>query len=283
VRTADADPMEMRRHLDEALEDVLRGDPSGTAALPVTRRQRWWLIGIGVGLVAAVLVWTTTALAVLATAITLLYLATLIQRWSMVTRSLRADPSVHVPDAVARAVPDHDLPVYSLLVPAFREPSVIDGLVAAIDRLEYPRDRLDVLVLLEEGDDATIDRARAAEVGDHMRMVVVPAGEPRTKPRALDVGLRLARGELVTIYDAEDHPEPLQLRRAAVAFRDAAPQLGCLQARLGFYSGGHNLLTKWFTVEYATWFALFLPGLVARGAPVPLGGTSNHFRMAALR
>ena len=115
-----------------------------------------------------------------------------------------------------------------------------------------------------------------------MRIVEVPPGEPRTKPKACNVGLLRSRGQLVTIYDAEDRPEPLQLRRAVVAFDRLGPRTACLQARLSYHNAEQNLLTRWFTVEYDTWFRWFLPGLMATGAPIPLGGTSNHIRRDVL-
>jgi cellulose synthase/poly-beta-1,6-N-acetylglucosamine synthase-like glycosyltransferase len=106
--------------------------------------------------------------------------------------------------------------------------------------------------------------------------------EPRTKPKACNVGLGRARGSFVTIYDAEDRPDPLQLRRAVAAFRRLPPEVACLQAKLSYHNAEQNLLTRWFTAEYALWFGQLLPGLVKLGAPVPLGGTSNHFRRQIL-
>jgi cellulose synthase/poly-beta-1,6-N-acetylglucosamine synthase-like glycosyltransferase len=114
-------------------------------------------------------------------------------------------------------------------------------------------------------------------------VVVVPASGPRTKPKACNVGLALARGELVTIYDVEDRPESLQLRRAVVAFGRLGPGVACLQAELSYYNTAQNLLTRWFTAEYLMWFSGLLPGLVHSRAPIPLGGTSTHIRTDVLR
>ena len=119
--------------------------------------------------------------------------------------------------------------------------------------------------------------------GDQFELVLVPAAEPRTKPKALNYGLTLARGEFVAIYDAEDEPEPLQLRRAAIALRRLGPDVACVQAKLTYHNPMQNLITKWFTIEYALWFSFFLPGLASMHAPIPLGGTSNHFRRVALQ
>ena len=86
----------------------------------------------------------------------------------------------------------------------------------------------------------------------------------------------------MTVYDAEDKPDPAQLKKAVWGFRAAEPRVACLQAKLGYYNPRQNLLTRWFTLEYDAWFNIFLPGLHRIGAPIPLGGTSNHFRRAPL-
>ena len=115
-----------------------------------------------------------------------------------------------------------------------------------------------------------------------MRPLPLPAGIPRTKPRAMGIGLRYARGTLVTVYDAEDKPDPQQLKKAVWGFQRVNDRVACLQAKLSYYNPRQNLLTRWFTLEYDAWFNIFLPGLHRIGAPIPLGGTSNHFRRAPL-
>ena len=110
-----------------------------------------------------------------------------------------------------------------------------------------------------------------------LRVLLIPAGEPRTKPKALLTACALARGEYLTVYDAEDQPDPLQLQRRPGRSRTPTTSIACLQAKLGYYNRRQNLLTRWFNVEYDDWFDLFLPGLHAIDAPIPLGGTSNHF------
>ncbi len=217
-----------------------------------------------------------------ATLLTFAYLGTLVHRIVMFRASMRSDAFCRVTDDEARAVPDDELPTYAVLVPAFGEPSVMAGLIASLGRLEYPRERMSVVLLLEEGDDATLQAALAVETDLTVEVLVLPEGKPQTKPRALNYGLMWSRSELVTIYDAEDRPEPLQLRRAAVALDRLGADWGCLQARLGFYDADRNLLSKWFCAEYLTWFTCFLPGAVEIGGVVPLGGTSNHFRRTAL-
>jgi len=129
-----------------------------------------------------------------------------------------------------------------------------------------------------------MQRAVAAlELPSFIEVLIVPAGKPQTKPRALNYALQFARGSLLTIYDAEDIPEPMQLRAAAKAFAVAPDTLACLQAELAFYNPNENWLTRQFAVEYAVLFKLLLPSLAKYRLPLPLGGTSNHFRAGALR
>jgi glycosyltransferase XagB len=209
------------------------------------------------------------------------YALVLSYRSVLFATSLKSSSMITVSDEDALAIADHDLPIYTVLVPAYKEPSVIEELAAALSRIDYPKRRLDVKLLLEADDMETIDAAQDVLVGD-FQIVRVPAADPRTKPKALNYGLQLARGEIVTVFDAEDLPDPLQLRKAAIALQRGSSDLACVQARLSYHNVGQNLITRWFSLEYATWFTQFLPGLVARNAPVPLGGTSNHFRKSVL-
>jgi hypothetical protein len=178
---------------------------------------------------------------------------------------------------------DRMLPRYTVLVPVYKEANIIGELMDNLGRLDYPAEKLEILVLLESDDTETIEAARAARPPATVRLVVVPDASPKTKPKACNVGLVLARGELLVIYDAEDRPDPQQLRQAVAAFDQAGPQTVCMQARLRYWNSGANLLTRMFSLEYGYWFGTMLPGLDRLGLPIPLGGTSNHFRVAALR
>jgi cellulose synthase/poly-beta-1,6-N-acetylglucosamine synthase-like glycosyltransferase len=265
-----------------SVEGLRQKHPELSAHQTLTRNGRRVLIAmaviLGVGLVGAPL----EVLIALNALLLSVYVATLVHRLVLFRRAIRNPALLSVSDDEARARPDDELPVYTILVPAYREPDVIATLLAAIDQFEYPTDRLDVKVLLEADDQATSDAVSAFGPGKHIEVVVVPTVGPRTKPKACNYGLCRARGEFVTIYDADDIPEPLQLRRAVVAFDRVEPNVACLQARLAFYNHGVNRLTRWFQLEYATWFSHFLPSLVAQDAPLPLGGTSNHFKRDAL-
>lgn len=189
------------------------------------------------------------------------------------------------------ALRDEDLPRYTILVPVYHEANVIGQILHNFERLDYPTDKLEVLVLLEADDDETIAAARAADPPAHMQLLIVPEGEPRTKPRACNYGLLFATGTYVVIFDAEDRPDPDQLKRVLVSFRhdaDIHPRrsvthpLACVQASLNYYNADYNVLTRMFAIEYAHWFDSMLPGMDSANTPMPLGGTSNHFLRRAL-
>jgi cellulose synthase/poly-beta-1,6-N-acetylglucosamine synthase-like glycosyltransferase len=187
------------------------------------------------------------------------------------------------PNPAPNGIPDSELPVYTVLVPLFRETSVLPGLVAALCALDYPPAKLDIKLILESVDTETIAAARAMDMPGCFDIIVVPDGQPRTKPKACNYALEFATGDYVVIFDAEDRPEPDQLRKAVAAFAAAPPDRVCLQARLNFYNASENWLSKQFTIEYTSLFWGVLPALDMLKLPIPLGGTSNHFRIDALR
>ncbi|MFO7477361.1 MAG: glycosyltransferase [Methyloceanibacter sp.] len=183
----------------------------------------------------------------------------------------------------APRLPDHELPIYSVLVPLYREAHMLPQLVSALRRLDYPAAKLDIKIILEADDEATIAAANALRLPGNFEIVVVPVLQPRTKPKALNFALPLARGEYLVIYDAEDRPETGQLRRALHAFAAGPPNLAAVQARLNIYNAKQSWLTRQFTIEYCALFDGLLPALDRLLLPIPLGGTSNHFRASALR
>lgn len=178
---------------------------------------------------------------------------------------------------------NQSLPVYTILVPVYNEPEVIPILLKALSQLDYPQEKLDVLLLLEEKDLVTIEAARAANPPRYVRFIYIPDSQPKTKPKACNYGLAFARGDYLTIYDAEDIPDPDQLKKAILAFKKGSKSLVCVQAALNYFNRDENFLTRMFTLEYSYWFDYLLPGLEALGLPIPLGGTSNHFRTDRLR
>jgi len=233
----------------------------------------------------ALAVWQWTRDTLLATnAVLTLYLtAAFLLRSMLVWRTWRVQQRQQSGPRPGTRLPEAELPVYSILVPLYRDAAVVPVLASALRKLDYPRAKLDIKLVLEDDDQETIEACKQAGLEANVELVRVPPGHPRTKPKALNYALSFARGEFVTIYDAEDVPEPSQLRRAVEAFRRMPTEVACLQARLNYFNWDENWLTRLFTLEYSLWFDWYLPGLESLDIPIPLGGTSNHFRTEVLR
>ena len=273
---------EEREHaLHRAINGLREQDPVRSASIAVMGWQRpalWMLLAVLLGLV----IWQPMRAAVAMIGLcTLGYVLTMADRLLIFKKGLSSRP-IEITDEQARAVADDDLPPYTILVPAYNEPEVVGDLIGAMAALEYPPDKLQVLLLLEADDDVTIAAAQSCAESDRITIVLVPPADPRTKPKACNYGLHFATGDIVTIYDAEDLPEPLQLRRVVAAFRQLPDDVACVQAKLVYHNGHQNLLTAWFTAEYGLWFGYLLPGMMGSTSPIPLGGTSNHLRRSVL-
>ncbi len=173
-------------------------------------------------------------------------------------------------------------PKVTILIPLYQEPEAAQMIVRSVAALEYPPELLDIKFILEAGDDATLAAFRALTLPPFADVLIAPKGAPQTKPRALNFALDFADGDIIGIYDAEDHPAPDQIRRIVAQFAAADPRTACIQARLGYYNAAENWLTRCFEIEYASWFDVMLPGLARMGLPLPLGGTSLFIRRQAL-
>ena len=187
------------------------------------------------------------------------------------------------PEAVQPPLPPGaKLPKVSILVPLFRETEIAHALIARLTRLTYPKCLLDVILVLEENDDTTRSTLAQINLPAWMRAVVVPDGQPRTKPRAMNYALDFCEGDIVGILDAEDAPDPDQITQIARRFAAAPPDVVCLQGILDYYNPRQNWLARCFTIEYATWFRVMLPGMARLGFAIPLGGTTLYFRRKVL-
>ncbi len=252
-------------------------DPLASAALGLTRPQRAALLGAATYLAGLTLLAPHAMAVMLHHFLWLFFAASILFRAIVLVLAVTTAPP-KPPRPGAR------LPVYTILIPLYQESAVLDDLFAAISALNYPKHKLDIKLLLEAGDRQTISAATALQAGAHWEIILAAKLGPTTKPKALNAGLARARGELVTIFDAEDRPHPDQLLHAAHAFaQDGDGRLGCVQAPLGYYNAGRNWLTRQFALEYAAHFHVLLPAMTRLGLPFPLGGTSNHFRRSALK
>lgn len=176
-----------------------------------------------------------------------------------------------------------NLPTYSVLVPLFQETEVLADLVDALTAIDYPHDKLEIILILEESDAETRAAAARLHLPRFMHTLIVPDRKPRTKPKALNTALAFATGELIAVYDAEDIPELDQLRKAAAAFASSGPEIACVQARLAIFNPRQAWLSRMFAIEYGMLFHALLPALRVFDLPIPLSGTSNHFRREALK
>ncbi len=266
-----------------ALDGLHELHPELNASRTASRGQVVVLCLLAAAIVFGLIFATVPTAIVLVAIATVAYTVTIVDRVLLFRSGLRVSRALHVTDEDALAYSEDDLPTYTILVPAFHESNIIATLVDHLGALDYPEEKIQILLLLEESDPETVRLALAADRPDYLDIVVVPDCHPQTKPKACNYGLSFATGELVTIYDAEDRPEPLQLRRVAVAFTRIPETVACIQARLRYHNASQNLLTRWFTLEYDQWFGFMLPGLMTRRTPIPLGGTSNHMWTDVLR
>ncbi len=176
-----------------------------------------------------------------------------------------------------------DLPVYTILIPLYREVHKVDSILKAIKNINYPADKLDVKIIIEEDDILTKKALIVNDIAEYIHIIKVPYSLPRTKPKAMNYALNLASGKYLTIYDAEDEPEPNQLLKAVSDFENLPKEYACLQARLNFYNARFNILTRFFSMEYGIWFNFLMKALDFFRMPITLGGTSNHFKTDILK
>jgi cellulose synthase/poly-beta-1,6-N-acetylglucosamine synthase-like glycosyltransferase len=272
------------QHLtEESRLELLRTRPDDSAFYTLTAAQRKQALMCALVAVVGLVLRPLATFSGLNAIAQLFYLGLIVLKLTAVLRVDRAGRGIEIPADELRQVDRADLPIYTVLVPTYHEAQTLPTLAKALSELDYPHDRLDVKLLLEADDTEMIAAARTRNLPNFIDIIVVPPSQPQTKPKACNYGLRFARGEYTVIFDAEDIPEPDQLLKAVVAFRKAGPDIACLQAKLAYFNPRQNLLTRWFTAEYVMWFDLMLPVLHAAHLPIPLGGTSNHFRTAVLR
>lgn len=241
------------------------------------------VIALACVVVSMLLVAPTTLTAIAFSFAVAVFVANCALKFTAFAQSLRAahlaDTSPSAPTVESQFL---HLPTVSILVPLFREPEVAGALVDRLCQIDYPRERLDILLCVEEDDPLTLAALRGGSLPPWMRAVIVPRGHPQTKPRALNYALNYARGDIVGIYDAEDRPEADQLHKVVQRFAEVPANVACLQGRLDYYNARHNWLASLFTIEYAAWFRVLLPGVQRMGLVVPLGGTTLFLRRNVL-
>ncbi|MGD0474992.1 MAG: glycosyltransferase [Candidatus Velthaea sp.] len=267
----------------DAVYKLFKRNPEQSARKVFTHAQVWLLGGIVLSAIAWAAFEPVTAFVSLMIFLQISFVLSISMKVVLSIAGARNEISQPIKPEEISALRDSDLPIYTVLVPVFKEPEVVHQLIDGIKNIDYPQHKLDIILLLEENDPDTLKAAMKAHPPSNWRLMVVPDCQPKTKPKACNVGLYFARGEYLVIYDAEDIPEPNQLKMSIVAFKKNGPEYVCFQAALNYFNANENFLTRMFCLEYSYWFDYLVPGLDRLRLPIPLGGTSNHFDVAKLR
>lgn len=253
--------------------------PHHKSAINTFTRFQKTLIHVGViCLLTGLILFTLPTLQGIVAVLSTIYFIDVLFMLYVILKSLYVPQEISVTDEELNSLDPDELPMYTILCPLYKEAHVIPQFVSAISKIEWPKDKLEVMLLLEEDDHESIEAVKDMGLPKYVRVVVVPDSQPKTKPKACNYGLAEARGEYLVIYDAEDMPDPQQLKKAYLSFKKVGPKVLCLQAKLNYYNPHQNLLTRFFTAEYSLWFDVTLTGLQSINTTIPLGGTSNHFR-----
>lgn len=269
--------------LEESTQKLVNEQPQNSAHVTFTSAQLASLgITIFVFIFFMALDWFHT-LIFLNVSVQIFYFVMTLFKFMIVMYGTRDFAQMRFTEEEIEAIDERTLPIYTILVPMYKESEVIPHLLDNLERLDYPKAKLDVRLLIEEDDTEAQEMLKEMQLPPYYTTIVVPHSLPKTKPKACNYGLIRARGEYVVIYDAEDRPDPDQLKKVHAAFMKAGDRCACIQAKLNYFNSEQNLLTRWFTHEYSMWFELLLPGVMQLDIPIPLGGTSNHFKMSILK
>lgn len=269
-------------YTNEIISELYEKDPEKSAVRTFTKAQIFFVAATFALFLLTLAFHRSAALAVVSTAVSLSICVVLLYKFylSAVGFVLPRPAARKRPSATAETA----LPAYTILVPMYHEcRSTIENLVASLQKLDYPIHKLDIKLVVEADDDETTGVIKSLHLPSRFEIVRVPPSDPRTKPKACNYALKFARGEFITIYDAEDEPDANQLKQVVQAFKDGNDKRACVQCALNYYNSRENWITRMFTMEYTFWFDLMLPAMGKLRLPMPLGGTSNHFRTAFLK
>jgi cellulose synthase/poly-beta-1,6-N-acetylglucosamine synthase-like glycosyltransferase len=268
---------------DESVNRLVNEMPENSARETFTNEQiKIFCVLVIITIVGFIFNWKITLFIVNAI-VQILYFAIATFKMYILLKGAKSGSQIQIDEAEIFELDERELPIYTILIPIYKEAHIIHSLLEHLDKMDYPKNKLDVRLLLEGNDQETIQAVRSYQLPYYCTVLITPQSKPQTKPKACNFGLIRARGEYVVIYDAEDRPETDQLKKAYLAFKKLPDHYICVQAKLNYYNCNQNLLTKWFTQEYSMWFELLLPGVVQLTVPVPLGGTSNHFKTERLK
>lgn len=269
--------------LDESINKLAEEQPENSASETITRMQLALLAVLFLLLMLSYFLAPMSTVIAVNIFIQLFYFFMTFFKFLIIMYGSRTGAQYRFSDKELEEIDERELPVYTILVPMYKESEVIPQLMVNLEKLDYPKAKLDVRLLIEEDDTEAQEMLKHMRLPSYYTTIVVPDSLPKTKPKACNYGLIHARGEYVVIYDAEDRPDPDQLKKAHLTFKTCPEEVVCVQAKLNYYNSEQNLITRWFTQEYSMWFELLLPGIMKLDIPIPLGGTSNHFKTSVLK
>ncbi|NNU75417.1 glycosyltransferase family 2 protein [Clostridium estertheticum] len=264
-------------------EKLANERPDQSARTIFTRRQIILIVTILVVIVLGLCFNRFKTALIINIFIQVVYFIVVLLKFFMIMQGTRNGAQIRITDKEVESLDERELPVYTILVPMYKESPVILALLENLELLDYPKHKLDIRLLVEEDDVEAQELLESQNLKYYYTIIVVPHALPKTKPKACNYGLINARGEYTVIYDAEDRPDLDQLKKVYLAFARSPESCCCIQGKLNYYNSNQNMLTRWFTQEYSMWFDLLLPGLMKLNIPIPLGGTSNHFKTEILK
>jgi cellulose synthase/poly-beta-1,6-N-acetylglucosamine synthase-like glycosyltransferase len=270
------------KYVKASVYELLRRDPSSSASITFTSAQLIFIFSVfAVIAIGMVLSFKNTSI-IINVIISMFFLVAIIFKLFLALVGSRFELHQAVTKEEVRNVIDDELPPYTILLPVYKEDKLIKKLIWNLQSIDYPREQLDIKLLIEEDDDKTLKAVQSLDFPAVFEVIIVPFHMPKTKPKACNYGLHFSRGKFLTIYDAEDIPDTDQLKKVVALFTKLPEHYICIQSALNYFNRNENFLTRMFTLEYSYWFDYMLPGLDTLDIPIPLGGTSNHFKMDAL-
>lgn len=269
-------------YVKEAVFSLMRKDPASSGLITFTDGQLVFIFGFLAVMVTMLVTYFISAIIVINLLSSVFFLFSILFKLYLALRGSMSELHEVVTKEDTRRADETSLPVYTILLPVYKEDKLIRKLIWNLRSLDYPKAKLDVKLLIEEDDDKTLNAVKNLDFPANFETIVVPFHMPKTKPKACNYGLYFSRGEYLTIYDAEDVPDSDQLKKVVVLFRKLPEEFVVVQGALNYFNKNENLLTRMFTLEYSYWFDYMLPGLETLDVPIPLGGTSNHFKLGKL-
>ena len=266
----------------ESVFSLMKKDPDYSGLVTFTDRQLVFFFGLLAVIVVLLFVNFMSTALVINLVFSVLFFITILFKLYLSLKGSMAEMNEMVTKEEVAAVQDSSLPVYTILLPVYKEDRLIRKLIWNLRSLDYPKSKLDVKLLIEEDDDKTLNAVRDLDFPANFETIVVPFHMPKTKPKACNYGLFFCKGKYLTIYDAEDVPDADQLKKCVSLFRKLPENFVVLQGALNYFNKNENMLTRMFTLEYTYWFDYMLPGLLSLNVSIPLGGTSNHFKFDKL-